>query len=222
MKDEINYLKGEKGRPKFKPNVPRKEYDICRKKSSKKWKKNSKKSRVKIDRVEIRRVDLDILPSDAEPKGYRSVVVQNIKFETDNVKYQLERYYSPSEKRVYEAELPDDVNGEFGTELMAFVVYLYFACRVPEKKIWKVLTEAGIIISEGQISNILIKAGKEEFTREKEGIFKAGMMSTDYFHIDNTGARHKGVNHNVHVICTLLFSVFFITRKKNKDTIMGL
>jgi hypothetical protein len=98
--------------------------------------------------------------------------------------------------------------------------HLYFACRVPEKKIWMMLTEAGIIISEGQISNILTKAAKEKFTQEKEAIFKAGMATTNYFHIDDTGARHNGINHHVHVLCTLLFSVFFITRKKDRDTIM--
>lgn len=225
LKDEIHRLKGEKGRPHFKPNVPRKEHDRYTPKSKKKWKKQGKKSRIKIDRVEIRRVPPEALPSNAEHKGYRSVVVQDIKFETDNVEYRLERYYSPVEQRVYEAELPDTVHGEFGTGLMAFVIYLYFACRVPEKKIWRVLTEAGVIISEGQISNILIKSCKEEFTQEREDIFKAGMKATDYFHIDSTGARHKGINYNVHVLCTLLFSVFFITHKKNKDTfreILGL
>ena len=220
LKDEINRLKGEKGKPNIKPNVPIKEYDICRKRSSKKkWTKSSKKSQVKIDRVEVIRVDTDVLPLDAEYKGFRSVVVQNIKFETDNVEYQLERYYSPSEKKTYEAELPEEVDGEFGPDLKAFVHHHYFACRVPEKKIWKALTECGISISVGQISNILTKAFKDEFTQEKEDILEAGMKSTNYFHIDDTGARHKGLNHYVQVICTLLFSVFFITRYKNKDAI---
>lgn len=220
LKDEINRLKGEKGKPNIKPNVPKKEYDICRKRSSKKkWTKSSKKSQIKIDRVEVRQVDQDILPPDAEYKGYRYVVVQNIKFETDNVEYRLERYYSPSEKKTYEAELPEEVDGEFGPDLKAFVHHHYFACRVPEKKIWKTLTERGISISVGQISNILTKAFKDDFTQEKEGILEAGMKSTNYFHIDDTGARHKGLNHYVQVICTLLFSVFFITRYKNKDAI---
>jgi len=121
---------------------------------------------------------------------------------------------------VYEAELPNEVDGGFGAELKAFVVYLYFSCRVPEKKIWRMLIEAGIVISEGEISNILTKTCREKFTQEKADIFEAGMKSADYFHIDDTGARHKGVNHHVQVICTLLFSVFFITHKKDRDTIL--
>ena len=221
LKDEINRFKGEKGRPYFKPNVPKKENDVCRGKDSKEWKKESKKSRVKIDRVEVLSVDPDILPTDVEYKGHRDVVVQNIRFETDNVEYRLERYYSPGEQKVYEAKLPNEVDGGFGAELKSFAVYLYFSCRVPEEKIRRMLTEAGIVISEGEISNILTKTCHEKFTQEKEDIFEAGMKSADYFHIDDTGARHKGVNHHVQVICNLLFSAFFITRKKDRDTILG-
>lgn len=220
LKDEIQHLKGEKGKPSFKPNVPsHNDTPPCFRKKTRKWKKQSKKSRVKIDRVEVLSVDPDVLPEDAEFKGYRSITVQNILFKTDNVEYTLERYYSPSEKKVYEAELPDEVDGEFGPELKAFVIYQYFSCRVPEKKILRTLTEAGIVISKGQISNIITKSCVEEFTNEKDDIFTAGMKASDYFHIDDTGARHKGVNHYVQVICNNLFSSFFITRKKNKDAI---
>jgi len=41
-------------------------------------------------------------------------VVLNIKFTTDNVEYKLERFYSPSESKLYEAELPEGIHGEFG------------------------------------------------------------------------------------------------------------
>jgi len=220
LKDEVKRLKGEKGKPKILPNVPKKENDVrIPMKPSKKWKKGSKKQYIKVDREIVRRVDPGLLPPDAKHKGYRRVIVQDIKFETDNVEYVLERYYSASEKRVYEGKLPMEIDGEFGAGLKSFVVYLYFGCRVPEKKIWQILTERRIIISEGKISNILTKVKQEEFTQDKESILEAGMKSTDCFHIDDTGARHKSVNHHVQVICTKLFSTFFITRYKNKDTI---
>jgi len=220
LKDEINRLKGEKGKPTFKPNVPEKQNEIPKKKrTSRSWKKRSKKSHIKIDRTEIRIVDRTTLPPDFIHKGYRCVVVQNIKIMTDNVEYRIERFYSPSERKTYEAQLPDSVDGEFDTELYAYIHHLYFECRVPEGKIWKVLTDAGIVISSGQISNILTKKMQEAFSQERKDILEIGMNCTNYFHIDDTGARHKGINHYVQVICTALFSVFFITRKKNRDTI---
>ncbi len=221
LKDEINRLKGEKGKPKFLPNVPKKKEDIQSPSVEKKkvWSKTAKKPSIKIDRTEVKYVDKDILPPDAEHKGYRTVVVQNIKFSTDNVVYQLERYYSASEKKTYEAELPDDISGEFGTELKAYIVYLYFGCRVTENKIKTILEESGIIISEGQISNILTKEKKEEMTKEKEDIFIAGMANSSYVHMDDTGMKHKGINHHLHVICNFLFSVFFIELKKDSKTI---
>jgi hypothetical protein len=221
LKDEINRLKGEKGKPKISPNIPEKEEVIQSPSVDKKknWSKTAKKPIIKIDRTEIKYVDKSILPSDAKHKGYRTVVVQNIKYSTDNVEYQLERYYSASEKRTYEAELPDDVKGEFGTELKAFIVYLYFGCRVTENKIKTILEESGIIISEGQISNILTKEKKEEMTKEKEDIFIAGMANSSYVHMDDTGMKHKGINHHLHVICNFLFSVFFIELKKDSKTI---
>ncbi len=216
LKDEINRLKGEKGKPKISPNIPKTEEDIRSPNVEKKknWSKAPKKPRIKIDRTEFKYVDKSLLPHDAEYKGYRTVVVQNIKFSTDNVEYKLEYYYSKSDKKTYEAELPNDIGGEFGTELKAFIVYLYFGCRVTENKIKTILEESGIIISDGQISNILTKEKKEEMTKEKEDIFIAGMTNSNYVHMDDTGMKHKGVNHHLHVICNILFSVFFIELKK--------
>ena len=127
LKDEINRLKGEKAKPKISPNVPEKKEDIQSPSIEKKknWSKAAKKPLIKIDRTEVKYVDKSILPPDAVQKGYRTVVVQNIKFATDNVEYKLEYYYSKSERKTYEAELPNDIRGEFGTELKAFICGIF-------------------------------------------------------------------------------------------------
>jgi len=219
LKDEIQRLKGEKGKPSFKPNVPN--YDVLPgfRKAAKKWKKKGKKADIKIDRVEKVQINQGVLPSDAVFKGYRSVTVQNIKFITDNVEYLIERYYSPSEKKTYEAVLPKCVDGEFGPDLKAYIHSQYFSCRVTENKILRALLEMDVKISKGQISNIITLSKSKEFKKEKEDIFITGMNSSDYFHIDDTGARHKSINHYVQVICNHLFSSFFIIRRKNRDTL---
>ena len=219
LKDEINRLKGEKGRPKIPSNNP--EYQAkAPKEKPKKWHKDSKKPKIKIDRTEYIKIDKSILPSDAKHNGYRRVIKQNIKFETDNVEYFLERYYSPSLKKTYEAELSESLrNTEFGSHLKAFIAYLYYAGRVTENRIHKILEEIGIMISEGEISNILTKEKSNAYAIEKRAIFEAGVNHADYLNIDETGARHKGNNHYLHVVCNKFFSAFFIRQAKGSGTI---
>jgi cell division septum initiation protein DivIVA len=97
LKDEINRLKGEKGNPLIKSNSPIKKDEFKKKaKAKKEWKKQSKLDKVKIDKTRIIRYE-GALPDDAQHKGYRSVVVQGLIIKTNNIEYELERYYSPSE-----------------------------------------------------------------------------------------------------------------------------
>jgi len=132
-------------------------------------------------------------------------------------------YYSPSENKVYESELPEDVqDSEFGSDLKSFIIYLYYAGRVTENKIKKILEETGIIISKGEISNIRTQDKKDEFTAEKRAIFESGMDQARYFHADDTGARHDGTNYYAHVVCDEKFTTFFILPNKNRDTIRGI
>jgi hypothetical protein len=222
LKDEINRLKGEKGRPRILPNISDYQSKTPNEKSKKRH-KDIKKSKIKIDRTEYVEIDRSLLPPDARHNGYRRVIRQNIKFKTDNVEYWLERYYSPSLKKTYEAELPESLqNTEFGSDLKAFIVYLYYAGRVTENKIHMILKESGIIISEGEISNILTKEKSDVYAVEKQAIFETGVKQADYLNIDETGARHKGNNHYLHAICNKLFSAFFIRRDKGRGTIRGI
>ncbi len=80
----------------------------------------------------------------------------------------------------------------------------------------------GIIISEGPISNILTKDKKDEFAAEKQAIFESGMEQARYFHTDDTGARHKGLNYYSHVVCDEKFATFFIRPNKNRNTIRSI
>ncbi|CEG12233.1 conserved hypothetical protein [groundwater metagenome] len=222
LRDEVNRLKGEKGKPEIKPNVSTKENTLAPDptKEPKKWEKKSKKANIKIDKVEVVQIDKSVLPSDAIFKGYSKVIKQGIIFKTNNILYKLECYYSPSEKKTYAAKLPNALQGtNFDSDLKAFIVNLYYKGRVTEHKIKDILEEAGISISEGEISNILTKEKQSEFTDEKQDIFEAGMEHSEYVHTDSAGARHTGINHHVHVVCNTLFTAFFITRFKNKKEI---
>ncbi len=94
----------------------------------------------------------------------------------------------------YEAQLPVGVRGKsYGKELEAFVVMLYYQLRVPQEKILKLLQFQGIVISAGKIAHLLSQQYLEEFTIERNELLKAGLASTSYQHIDDTGMRVKTI-----------------------------
>jgi regulator of replication initiation timing len=228
LRDENARLKGEKGRPQFKANQPPRaaEDPVKKPKSATRAKKAAKaprSQRVKIDRVETVALDREAIPADFESRGYRKVTVQNIRFESDNVRYQLERGYAASTGRFYEAQLPEALRGEgYGPELQAFVLMLYFELRVPEEKIVTLLNDQGIVISAGQVSKLLTKKHLADFAAERQAILTAGLETTDYQQIDDTGLRVAGVNHHLSVLTNPYFACFFIHRYKNAPTIAAL
>src|SRR5271155_1447714 len=99
LSDEINRLKGEQGKPNIRPQ--KKDKDISSESERNKEddddnkppkKPKPKKDEIKIDRVEYCPVNKDELPSDAFFKGYESVVIQDIKITTDNVRFKRAMY----------------------------------------------------------------------------------------------------------------------------------
>ncbi|MEA3341050.1 MAG: transposase [Chloroflexota bacterium] len=242
LRDEIARLKGEQGKPKIKANRPPDQDDddtsqsnpdqangnkprssLKPKPDANSGQSTPRKERIKVDREEVVKLDRSQLPPDVSHRGYRDVIVQNIVFETDTVRYRLERLYSESEGEFYEAALPAALKRQrYGSELQAFVIMLYFELRVPEEKILDLLQSAGIVISAGQISNILIKKHLDLFGEERKAVLRAGLQTTSYQHIDDTGGRVDGVNHYFSTLCNPYYSSFFTHRRKNYDTVAGL
>jgi Transposase IS66 family len=229
--DEIARLKGQKPKPQFKANRPAGDAAGTPPQpppSSAKPKPSAasrvpRAERIKLDRAEVVPLDRSQLPPDFQAAGYREVVIQNLDVRTDNVCYRLERGSSASTGQFYEASLPPALQGEsFGPELQAFVLTLYFELRVPEEKIWELLNAQEIVISAGQISNILIKKHLALFAAERQAILAAGVETTRYQQIDDTALRVKGVNHHLTVLGNPFFACFFIRRHKNWQTVAAL
>ena len=159
------------------------------------------------------------LPEDAQFKGYRSVVEQDIVIKTNNTEYKLKRYYSTSEGKTYEASLPDGAMPYFSANLKSWIIKWYFDSRMSESKIHQLLSDIGIQISRGHISNILTK-DNDVFHNEKKEIVIAGINSSDYQHIDDTGARVAGQNHYFSVLCNDYYTAFFTNPRKDRTTVI--
>lgn len=243
LRDEINRIKGEQGKPNIKANH-KKDEDISseteRKEAEakangdgdvvqpeadgkKRRRRERKLPKIKIDREEICRVNKEGLPEDLEFKGYSDVVVQNIIIKTDNVKYRREIYYSPSQNRSYLGELPKEVReqGEFGPGVRALIPILKTEGNMSEKRILGFFQNFGVEISPAYISQQWT-GGYERFHQEKSDLYRAGLEACTYAQIDDTSARVNGVNQYCQVICNPWFTAYFTTETKDRRAVLGM
>lgn len=223
LRDEINRLKGEQGKPDIKPNKSKRTLtnhsSEQERHKPKKWKKSRKLDRIKIDHVEVLDVEPERLPADARFKSYEEAVVQDIDIRTNNILFRKKKYHSRSEGKTYLAKLPRGYEGQFGPGIKSLAIVMSFGMQATEPKIWEFFDNFGIQISSGELSNILIK-DKEVFHAEKDAVYEAGLRSSPWQHIDDTGARVNGQNQYCQIVCNPLYTVYFTTEKKNRLTVV--
>jgi Transposase IS66 family len=223
LRDELNRLKGEQGAPAIKANTPQpppKDHSSEQeRRKPKTWSKGRKTDRIAIDREQVVQVDPTRLRSEAVFKGYEDVVVQDVIFRTDNVLFHKETFYSPSQHQTYLASLPQGYCGQFGPGLKSLVLVLYFGAQMSEPKVAELLRSVGVQISDGQVSNLLIK-GQAPFHAEKEALYQAGLASSPWQHLDDTSTRVNGQNGYCHIVCNPLYTAYFTTAAKDRLTII--
>ena len=227
LRDEVNLLKGEQGKPNVRGNKKGDQGNVSSEKEREKREDNgeknskTKKDKIKIDRTEICEVDQSELPTDAEFKGYEPIVVQEILITTDNVEYQREKYYSPSEGKTYLGKLPIGIKGEFGPGVRAMVCTLKHVGNMSEPKILEFLGNCGTFISQSTISRILTN-DETGFNKERDDIFLAALGSTPYHQIDDTTIRVNGENQYSQILCNPYYTAFFTVPHKDRLTILDI
>ncbi len=223
LRDEVNRLQGEQGKPDVKgktrktraqPHSSERERREPRERQQR-----SKKAQVHVGRETVLRVDQETLPEDAEFKGYEEVIVQDLVVKTDNVRFKKEKYYAVSTGKTYLATLPPGYQGQFGPGLKALVWVQYYGQGVSEPKIHEFLKQAGIEISTGQVSNMVIH-DQEPFHEEKAAVYEAGLRSSPWQQIDDTLTRVNGENQSCHVVCNPVYAAYFTRPSKNRLTVL--
>jgi hypothetical protein len=107
------------------------------------------------------------------------------------VRYWRPCYQTPEGKLVI-APLPPEVTGHFAANLVRSLLSQHYQCRVTMPLLHQQLQDVGILISTGQISNLLTK-GHEAFHTEKAAVKQAGLETARWISVDDTGARHLGM-----------------------------
>ncbi len=223
LRDEINRLKGEQGRPQIQSSTPQPppvdHSSEQERRKPKTWSKRCKTDRISIDRAQVVEVDRHGLPLDAVFKGYEDVVVQDVIFRTDTILFHKEKWYSPSQHQSYLAPLPQGYTGQCGPGSKSLALTLYFGGRMSEPKVAELLRSVGVQISDGQISNLLIK-DQGAFHTEKDALYRAGLASSPWQHLDDTSTRVNGQNGYCHIVCNPLYTAYFTTTTKDRLTVI--
>ena len=153
--------------------------------------------------------------------GYNDFVVQDIKIESDNILYRLERWETPDGNTIT-GKLPSDASGShFAPNLQAFILYQYYHALITQPLLLEELREFGIDISSGQLSHILTE-GKDAYHREKQEILETGLEISSFIQVDDTGARHDGKNGVCTFIGNNLFACFESTESKSRINFLEL
>jgi hypothetical protein len=223
LRDEVNRLKGEHGQPKFKASTPKAaRVDHSSEKERRKPKprhKRAKNATIEVHREQRLTVDKASLPPDAEFKGYEAVVVQDVVFRADNVRFHKEKYWAHSTGETYLAPLPRGYEGQFGPGLKALTLTLYFGGNISEPKILDLYDNIGVQISAGELSTLLIK-DQDTFHAEKVAVCEAGLESGPWQHTDQTSTRVDGEEQHCNIVCNPVYTVYTTTPGKGRLNVL--
>jgi hypothetical protein len=154
------------------------------------------------------------IPQGAKFKGFNRYRVQEIVFKPHNIQYQLARWQLPDGSYIT-GQLPKDVHGHYGPQLVSYILHQYHACRVTEHLLLDQLHTIGILISSGQLNNILIE-NKELFIEEVAELLPVAARVEKQVQVDDTGGRHNGQNQYTTIIGNRWFSIFATGESKSK------
>jgi hypothetical protein len=104
----------------------------------------------------------------------------------------LERWITPDGQAIL-ALLPEGVDGHFGSELRRFVPMQYHREQTTLPRLLALLQSIGVSISKRQLQRLLTDK-PESFVAEARDVLRAGLKTSRFVSVDDTGARHAGKN----------------------------
>jgi len=189
LREEVARLKGLKGRPNIKPSGMDKGTEPV-----KPVKPEERRGRGKVTpRVNIEdQLVKAVIPPGSRFKGHEPYLVQDLVISVRAPCYQRERWVTPDGRTIL-APLPDGIDGHFGSELRRFVLMQYHQGQSTLPRLLALLRSVGVSISKRQLQRLLTDK-QDGFVTEAQDVLRAGLETSPFVSVDDTGARHAGKN----------------------------
>jgi hypothetical protein len=215
LKDEIARLKNLPPRPPFKPSGMEKATQPRPTGPGRRPGRGVKRDRV------TREVTLRAeVPPGSRFKGYKTVVRRDLVLVAEVVRYRRERWLTP-EGQTLIAPLPKGVAGGFGPGVRRFCLALHTQGQVTTERLTDLLNGIGLSISKREVVRLLT-SDLEPFEQEDRAILQAGLVSSPYITVDDTGARHARRPSVTTQIGGERFTVFRTSRSKSRLNFLSL
>jgi Transposase IS66 family len=189
LREEVARLKGLKGRPDIKPSGMEKATEPAKPGSQERRRRRGKvQPRVNVED----RVLKVAAPTGSRFKGYETYLVQELVLSVQAIRYRRERWVTP-DGRTMIAPLPEGTEGHFGPDLRRFVLMQYHQGQTTLPRLTALLQSVGLSISKREVERLLIEK-HDDFLGEARDVLRAGLQTSPWISVDDTGARHNVAN----------------------------
>jgi len=214
LKDEIARLKHLPPRPPFKPSGMEK---ATQPRPTSPGRPGRGAKRDQVTREITIRVEV---PPGSRFKGYKTVVRRDLVLAAEIVRYRRERWVTPQGQTII-APLPAGIAGGFGPGVRRFCLALHTQGQVTTERLTDLLNGIGLSISKREVVRLLT-SDLEPFEQEDHAVLEAGLVSSPYITVDDTGARHARCPGVTTQIGGERFTVFRTSRSKSRLNFLSL
>jgi len=215
LKDEIARLKNLPPRPPFKPSGMEKATQPRPTNPGRRPGRGVKRDQV--TREVVLRVEA---PPGSRFKGYKMVTRRELIVAAEVVRYKRERWVTPEGQTIV-ALLPMGITSGFGPGVRRFCLALHTQGQVTTERLTDLLNGIGLAISKREVVRLLT-TDLEAFEQEDRTVLQAGLASSPYIAVDDTGARHARRPGVTTQIGGERFTVFRTSRSKSRLNFLSL